>query len=209
MIVDKRITTTIKFEPRLYDKFKLLSIKHKLKLQGLTERAMYLYVNLPAFRKVINQFAIPKSKTNTPLVTDQPVPDINQLIDEIPRVIEDASTPEVDAPHYDISSVIEETVSSEVTPLAEISPVIADIIASDTPPMLPPIDESPIIVDVNNVQLADVAPTPIDSPLIVVVESIETPSIAVVDDAPPITGILSATPETLPIPIDNPIVIAT
>jgi len=56
-----RIATTVKIENSLYDEFKVLGVRHKITLQGLIERTVYLYVNNEEFRENINNF--------TPFVT--------------------------------------------------------------------------------------------------------------------------------------------
>lgn len=57
--MNKRIATTVKVEETIYDELKVLGVRHKLTLQGLVEKAVYLYVNDIAFREVINNFIFP------------------------------------------------------------------------------------------------------------------------------------------------------
>jgi hypothetical protein len=57
---DKQVTaTTVKIEKSLYDEFKILGIRHGLKLQGFTEKCVHLYVNDISFRDIVNSFHIP------------------------------------------------------------------------------------------------------------------------------------------------------
>jgi hypothetical protein len=56
-----RVATTIKVEPDLYDDFKILGVRHKLTLQGLVERSIYLYVKDETFRSTLNNFFLPAS----------------------------------------------------------------------------------------------------------------------------------------------------
>lgn len=55
----KKIATTVKIEPSLYDEFKVLGIRYRLSLQGLVERCVIRYVNDESFRVCINEFVPP------------------------------------------------------------------------------------------------------------------------------------------------------
>jgi hypothetical protein len=57
--MNKRIATTVKVEETIYDDFKVLGVRHKLTLQGLMEKSVYLYVNDDSFREIINSFILP------------------------------------------------------------------------------------------------------------------------------------------------------
>ncbi len=55
----KKVATTVKVDPTLYDEFKYLGIRYKLSLQGLVERSVFKYVNEESFRDAINNFVLP------------------------------------------------------------------------------------------------------------------------------------------------------
>lgn len=57
--MNKRVSTTVKVEETLYNEFKVLGVRHKLTLQGIAEKAIYLYVNNNEFREIINSFIFP------------------------------------------------------------------------------------------------------------------------------------------------------
>lgn len=57
--MNKKIATTVKVEETLYDDFKVLGVRHKLTLQGLVEKSIYLYVNDHSVRELINGFILP------------------------------------------------------------------------------------------------------------------------------------------------------
>ena len=57
--MNNKIATTIKISPDLYDKFKVLGVKHKHSLQKLIEKTIYRYVNEDTFRSDINCFSLP------------------------------------------------------------------------------------------------------------------------------------------------------
>ncbi len=57
--MNKKVATTVKVEETLYDEFKVLGVRHKLTLQGLVEKAIYLYVNDNSVRELINGFILP------------------------------------------------------------------------------------------------------------------------------------------------------
>ena len=54
-----KTATTVKIDPTLYDKFKVMGIGYKLTFQGLVERCIYRYVNEEPFRESINLFRVP------------------------------------------------------------------------------------------------------------------------------------------------------
>lgn len=56
---NKKVPTTVKLDPALYDELKILSIRHKFTLQSLVEKCVYLYVNENNFRDTINNFNLP------------------------------------------------------------------------------------------------------------------------------------------------------
>lgn len=60
-----KIATTVKIENTLYDEFKVLGIRHKLTLQGLTERSVFRYVTENKFREEINNFFLPINYTTS------------------------------------------------------------------------------------------------------------------------------------------------
>jgi len=59
MSTPKKVATTVKVDPTLYDEFKVLGVRHKLTLQGLIEKTVYRYVNEEAFRNGMNTFNSP------------------------------------------------------------------------------------------------------------------------------------------------------
>jgi hypothetical protein len=59
MSTPKKVATTVKVDPTLYDEFKILGVKYKLTLQGLIEKTVYRYVNEEPFRNGMNTFASP------------------------------------------------------------------------------------------------------------------------------------------------------
>ena len=59
MSTSKKVATTVKVDPTLYDEFKVLGVRYKLTLQGLIERTVYRYVNEDAYRDSMNNFALP------------------------------------------------------------------------------------------------------------------------------------------------------
>ena len=63
-----KVATTVKIESSLYDEFKILGVRHKLSLQGLIEKTIYLYVNRVAFREDINSFSLPLTDKKPDLV---------------------------------------------------------------------------------------------------------------------------------------------
>jgi hypothetical protein len=52
--------TSVKVDEKLFEDFKINSIKFKFSLQKLTERAMYLYNTDPEFRKQMHNVQLPK-----------------------------------------------------------------------------------------------------------------------------------------------------
>jgi len=57
---NKKVATTVKVEPTLYDEFKILGIRYKLTLQGLIEKTVFRYVKEDAFRNGMNSFIVPQ-----------------------------------------------------------------------------------------------------------------------------------------------------
>jgi hypothetical protein len=55
----KKVATTVKIEPSLYDEFKVLGIRYRLTLQGLVERCVVRYVKEDSFRNDMNNYLIP------------------------------------------------------------------------------------------------------------------------------------------------------
>ena len=51
----KRIITSVKIPQTLYEDFKVTSIKTKMNLQDIVERAMYMYLTDSEFRKTIHE----------------------------------------------------------------------------------------------------------------------------------------------------------
>jgi len=51
--------TSVKINDKLFEDFKINSIKFKFSLQKLTERAMFLYNTDPEFRKEIHNVQLP------------------------------------------------------------------------------------------------------------------------------------------------------
>lgn len=52
--------TSVKIDEKLFEEFKINSIKFKFSLQKLTERAMYLYNTDAEFRKQMHNVQLPK-----------------------------------------------------------------------------------------------------------------------------------------------------
>jgi hypothetical protein len=52
--------TSVKIDEKLFEDFKINTIKFKFSLQKLAERAIYLYNNDPEFRKQIHNVQLPK-----------------------------------------------------------------------------------------------------------------------------------------------------
>ena len=52
--------TSVKIDEKLFEDFKINTIKFKFSLQKLAERAMYLYNTDPEFRKQIHNVQLPK-----------------------------------------------------------------------------------------------------------------------------------------------------
>jgi len=59
MSTPKKVATTVKVDPTLYDEFKVLGVRYKLTLQGLIEKTVYRYVKEEVFRNDINGFHVP------------------------------------------------------------------------------------------------------------------------------------------------------
>jgi hypothetical protein len=59
MNTPKKVATTVKIDPALYDEFKVLGVKYKLTLQALIEKTVYRYVNDDFYRDSINVFMAP------------------------------------------------------------------------------------------------------------------------------------------------------
>ena len=59
MSTPKKVATTVKVEPALYDEFKILGVRYKLTLQGLIEKTVHRYVNDEKYRNEMNTFHTP------------------------------------------------------------------------------------------------------------------------------------------------------
>ena len=59
MSTPKKVATTVKVEPALYDEFKILGVKHRITLQALIEKTVFRYVNEESFRNGMNTFIAP------------------------------------------------------------------------------------------------------------------------------------------------------
>lgn len=55
----KRIATTVKIVPSLYDEFKVLGIRYRLTLQTLVEKCVNRYVSESLFRDGMNEYVTP------------------------------------------------------------------------------------------------------------------------------------------------------
>jgi hypothetical protein len=51
----KRVITSVKIPETLYEDFKVTSVKTKINLQDIVERAMFMYLTDPGFRKNIHE----------------------------------------------------------------------------------------------------------------------------------------------------------
>lgn len=51
----KRVITSVKIPEVLYEDFKVTSVKTKIGLQDIVERAMYMYLTDPEFRQSIHE----------------------------------------------------------------------------------------------------------------------------------------------------------
>ena len=51
----KRVITSVKIPQTLYEDFKVTSVKTKMGLQDIVERAMFMYLTNPSFRQVIHE----------------------------------------------------------------------------------------------------------------------------------------------------------
>lgn len=51
----KRVITSVKIPQTLYEDFKVTSIKTKMNLQDIVERAMYMYLTDSEFRQTIHE----------------------------------------------------------------------------------------------------------------------------------------------------------
>ena len=51
----KRVITSVKIPQTLYEDFKVTSIKTKMNLQDIVERAMYMYLTDSSFRQTIHE----------------------------------------------------------------------------------------------------------------------------------------------------------
>jgi metal-responsive CopG/Arc/MetJ family transcriptional regulator len=51
----KRVITSVKIPQTLYEDFKVTSIKTKMNLQDIVERAMYMYLTDSQFRQTIHE----------------------------------------------------------------------------------------------------------------------------------------------------------
>lgn len=60
----KKVATTIKLEPSLYDEFKILGIHHRLTLQEVVEKCIYRCVHEDAFRIAVKEFVLPEMSSS-------------------------------------------------------------------------------------------------------------------------------------------------
>lgn len=51
----KRVITSVKIPETLYEDFKVTSVKTKINLQDIVERAMYMYLTDSKFRQTIHE----------------------------------------------------------------------------------------------------------------------------------------------------------
>lgn len=51
----KRVITSVKIPQTLYEDFKVTSVKTKMNLQDIVERAMYMYLTDSSFRQTIHE----------------------------------------------------------------------------------------------------------------------------------------------------------
>lgn len=51
----KRVITSVKIPQTLYEDFKVTSVKTKMNLQDIVERAMYMYLTDSEFRQTIHE----------------------------------------------------------------------------------------------------------------------------------------------------------
>lgn len=51
----KRVITSVKIPETLYEDFKVTSVKTKINLQDIVERAMYMYLTDSTFRQTIHE----------------------------------------------------------------------------------------------------------------------------------------------------------
>jgi hypothetical protein len=59
MNTPKKVATTVKVDPALYDEFKVLGVRYKITLQSLIEKTVHRYVNEEPFRNGMNTFVAP------------------------------------------------------------------------------------------------------------------------------------------------------
>ena len=51
----KRVITSVKIPQTLYEDFKVTSVKTKMSLQDIVERAMFMYLTDPDFRQSVHE----------------------------------------------------------------------------------------------------------------------------------------------------------
>lgn len=61
---ENKVATTIKLPPELYKEFKILGVRHKISLQTLVEKCVFLFVGdtqvSASFRELIYDYQTPK-----------------------------------------------------------------------------------------------------------------------------------------------------
>ena len=62
-----KVATTVKIPEPLYDDFKVLGIRHKVSLQTLVEKCIYLFVTDEKFRAVVTSYSLPGPICGTPV----------------------------------------------------------------------------------------------------------------------------------------------
>ncbi len=54
-----RIQTSVRLDPKVFEDFKIQSVRTKISIQKLTERSMYLFLTDPTFKRMVqNQMVI-------------------------------------------------------------------------------------------------------------------------------------------------------
>ena len=69
---DTKIATTVKIPSELYDELKVLGVRHKISLQTLVEKCVYLFVGnnqvSASFRETVSTYSIPKAQLSSPII---------------------------------------------------------------------------------------------------------------------------------------------
>jgi hypothetical protein len=58
-MITKKVATTVKVDPALYDEFKVLAVRHRITLQEFFEKSVFRYVGEDKFRAEMNNFLLP------------------------------------------------------------------------------------------------------------------------------------------------------